>query len=240
MPRGAGGEAQRGCGAPAGAVRTASVMGRPGVAVPTHGAAVRSRSTVSRIMPKRRYSSRVRDPPPVGVPASHWPECSMTSGPPFAFATSPRAGSACAHRPDDVGSARWRPSRRTRRTGLPHRDRAGGPFGAPPGHRGTFHAHAGRRVDRRGPRIATALAADGAKRLDAPGRLPASVGVSRRAMLARGDDREGDCRDAPARPASAHVAALGPDGGSCRLPCARRRGARGGVRRIVRRACGSM
>ena len=40
-PRGAGSEAQRGCGAPAGAVRTASGMGRPGVRRRAHAAAMR-------------------------------------------------------------------------------------------------------------------------------------------------------------------------------------------------------
>lgn len=43
-PGGAGGEAQRGCGAPAGAVRTASGMGRRGVRLRTHAAAVRGGS----------------------------------------------------------------------------------------------------------------------------------------------------------------------------------------------------
>jgi len=37
----AGGEAQRGGGAPAGAVRMGAVMGMPGVALAGHGAAVR-------------------------------------------------------------------------------------------------------------------------------------------------------------------------------------------------------
>ena len=52
-------------------------------------------------------------------------------------------------------------------------------------------------------------------------------------------DGAGDCRDAPARPASAHVAARGPGRGSRRLPCAGRRAARRRVRRVVRRARGT-
>ena len=40
-PRGAGGEAQRGCGAPAGVVTIASVMGGAGVGLAVRGAAVR-------------------------------------------------------------------------------------------------------------------------------------------------------------------------------------------------------
>ena len=52
-PRGTGGEAQRGCGARAGAVRTATVMRRPGVALPGHGAAVRGDSRCSRCCGRR-------------------------------------------------------------------------------------------------------------------------------------------------------------------------------------------
>ena len=52
-PRGAGIEAQRGCGAPAGAVRPASGMGRPGVRLRTHAAAVRGGSRCRRCCARR-------------------------------------------------------------------------------------------------------------------------------------------------------------------------------------------
>ena len=63
--------------------------------------------------------------------------------------------------------------------------------------------------------------------------------------LARGDDCAGDCRDASARAAPAHMAALGTQGASHRLSCERRGGTRGQVRcfigrrrmRSIARAC---
>ena len=52
-PKGTGGEAQRGCGALAGAVRTASGMGRPGVGLAADGAAVRGCGRCSRCCGRR-------------------------------------------------------------------------------------------------------------------------------------------------------------------------------------------
>ena len=52
-PKGTGGEAQRGCGALAGAVRTGPEMGRPGVGLAAHGAAVRGGGRCSRCCGRR-------------------------------------------------------------------------------------------------------------------------------------------------------------------------------------------
>ena len=52
-PRGTGGKAQRGCGAPSGTIMTASVIGRPGFALAAHGAAVRGGSRCCRCCARR-------------------------------------------------------------------------------------------------------------------------------------------------------------------------------------------